>query len=106
MPPSGFTWVDKPRLAAMGRPDGLVESKRPPPNGIPPPTAPTEHPPRRDQVNDARLPIPHAPLPAMHPPTQPQIDLCMSAIDKALTQNMGVGVFCGAGLGRTGTMLS
>jgi atypical dual specificity phosphatase len=57
-------------------------------------------------VNEAGLLLLHVPVEDMHPPSRHQIDLCMSAIVKAHTQNMGVGVHCGAGLGRTGVVLA
>lgn len=90
----------------MARPDGMEEHQWLRAQGIQLLIGLTEHPPRRDHINDAGLLLLHVPIPDMHPPSQPQIDLCMSSIQKALAQNMAVGIFCGAGLGRTGTMLA
>lgn len=104
MPPAGFTWIDKPLLAAMARPETPEEFQWLRSQGIQLLIALTENPPRREYVNDAGLLLLHVPIEDMHPPTQRQIDLCMSAIQKALTQNMAVGIFCTAGLGRTGTI--
>ena len=42
----------------------------------------------------------------MSPPTQKQIDRFLATVNKANAQNVGVGVHCSAGLGRTGTMLA
>jgi atypical dual specificity phosphatase len=42
----------------------------------------------------------------MEPPTPEQLDQTVSAIAKAHDRQMGVGVHCGAGLGRTGVVLA
>lgn len=106
MPPEGFTWVDKPLLAAMAKPDSLEEFQWLRAQGVQLLISLTEYPARRDYVNDAGLLLLHVPIEDLHPPTQRQIDHCMSAIQKAIKQNMAVGVHCGAGLGRTGTILA
>jgi atypical dual specificity phosphatase len=48
----------------------------------------------------------HEPLEDMEPPTQDQLDRCVSAIARANERKMGVAVHCGAGLGRTGVVLA
>lgn len=106
MPPEGFTWVDKPLLAAMAKPDSLEEFQWLRAQGIQLIISLTENPARRDYVNDAGLLLLHVPIVDLHPPSQRQIEVCMTAIQKALKQNMAVGVHCGAGLGRTGTILA
>ncbi len=104
--PEGFTWVDKPLLAAMARPQELDEFVWLREQGIQLLIALSESPPRRDFVNEAGLLILHVPVEDMHPPSDKQIDLCMSAIQKAHSQEMAVGVHCTAGLGRTGVILA
>jgi atypical dual specificity phosphatase len=104
--PSGFSWVEKPLLAGMARPSGpedLVWLRQ---QGIELLISLTEDRPRRDWVNDAGLMVMHVPVEDMEPPTQDQLDRCVSAIDKAHEQKMGVAVHCGAGLGRTGVVLA
>src|SRR5438045_8513523 len=104
--PNGFTWVDKPHLAAMARPSGvdaLVWRRGP---GIELLIALTEDRPRRDWVNDAGLLMMHVPVEDMEAPTADQLDRCVSAIERANARGMGVAVHCGAGLGRTGVILA
>src|SRR5262245_52085249 len=104
--PNGFSWVDKPRLAGMARPEELDEFAWLREQGIQLLVSLTEDPPRRQYVNEAGLFLLHIPVEDMHPPSQSQIELCMSSIEKANAQNFGVGIHCAAGLGRTGTMLA
>jgi atypical dual specificity phosphatase len=66
----------------------------------------TDDPPPRRWINEAGLFSIHVPVIDMTAPTVEQIEECLSAIQRAHEKNMGVGVHCGAGLGRTGTMLA
>jgi atypical dual specificity phosphatase len=106
MPPDGFSWIDKPRLAALARPDSLEEFQWLRQQGIQLLIALTEHPPRRHLINEAGLFSQHIPVEDFHAPSQRQIDLFISSVTKAHAQGLGVGVHCGAGLGRTGTMVA
>ena len=48
----------------------------------------------------------HVPVIDMEAPTQEQLDKCAATILRANAANMGVGVHCGAGLGRTGVIVA
>jgi atypical dual specificity phosphatase len=104
--PNGFTWVDKPHLAAMARPGGVEDLAWLRKQGIELLISLTEERPRRDWVNDAGLLVMHVPVEDMEAPTQVQLDRCVSAIERANSHGMGVAVHCGAGLGRTGVVLA
>lgn len=106
MKPSGFSWIDRPRLAGMGRPESFEELEWLRSQGISLLLSLTEECVPREWVNDAGLLSLQVPIADMHPPTQKQIDVAVSAINKALDQNFGVGIHCTAGYGRTGTILA
>ena len=106
MPPPGFSWVDRPRLAALARPqsgDDLRWLRR---NGIDVLVSLTESPLPRHWVNDAGLFAVAVPVPDMESPTDRQLDHVLATIRKANASGMGVAVHCAAGLGRTGTVLA
>jgi atypical dual specificity phosphatase len=105
MPP-GFTWVDKPLLAALSMPesaDDLAWLRR---QGIDVLITLSEELPARRWVNDAGLMTVHVPVTDMTAPTLRQIELCLDTIDRASKSGMGAAVHCTAGKGRTGTVLA
>ncbi len=104
--PTGFSWIEKPLLAALARPTEPEEFQWLREQGIELLVTLTEDRPRGNLVDDANLLVFHEPLEDMEPPTQDQLDRCVSAILKATSRNMGVAVHCGAGLGRTGAVLA
>ncbi|OAI50865.1 protein phosphatase, partial [Planctomycetaceae bacterium SCGC AG-212-F19] len=104
--PSGFTWVEKPLLAGMARPEGPDELAWLRQQGIDVVVSLTEDPLRRDWVNEAGLMTLHVPVVDMEAPSQEQLDQCVAAIRRANDRQMGVAVHCTAGLGRTGVVLA
>jgi atypical dual specificity phosphatase len=104
--PFNFSWIDKPRLAAMGQPQGPDELAWLREQGIELLITITEEPLRRDWLFEAGLLGLHIPMVDMEPPELEQIRKCLSAIQKAQAQGMGVGLHCQAGRGRTGTTLA
>jgi atypical dual specificity phosphatase len=104
--PAGFSWIEKPLLAAMARPADPEDFVWLREHGVEVLLSLTEDRPRRDWAEDAGLLVYHEPLEDMEPPTQEQLDRCVSAILRANERNMGVAVHCGAGLGRTGVVIA
>jgi atypical dual specificity phosphatase len=104
--PQGFSWVEKPLLAALARPGSPEDLQWLRQQGIEVLLTLTEDRLYRDWTDDVGLLVYHEPLEDMEPPTQEQLDRCVSAITRALDKNMAVAVHCGAGLGRTGVVLA
>src|SRR5205085_2730558 len=96
--PNGFSWVEKPLLAALARPEDLEELVWLRRQGIDLLISLTEDPPRRDWVDDAGLLLFHVPMIDMAAPDQQDLDRCISAIVRAHDRKMGVAIHCGAGL--------
>lgn len=106
MPPTGFTWVDKPHLAGLAFPESVEDLRWLRRNGVEILITLTESPVRRDWVNETGLMVVNVPVPDMEAPTDRQLDHILDTIRKANASGMGVAVHCGAGLGRTGTVLA
>jgi atypical dual specificity phosphatase len=105
-PPHGFSWIEKPLLAALAwpsSPDDLAWLRA---QGVEVLLSLTEDRPRRDWTDGAGLLVFHEPLEDMEPPTQQQLDRTVSVVTRAMDQGKGVAVHCGAGLGRTGVVLA
>jgi atypical dual specificity phosphatase len=104
--PQGFSWIDKPLLAALALPESKEDLEWLRRHGIEVLISLTEDPLRRDWVNDTGILVVHEPIDDMQAPTQEQLDRCVRAIARAHEQRMGVAVHCGAGLGRTGVVIA
>jgi atypical dual specificity phosphatase len=104
--PYGFTWVEKPLLAALARPSELEDFTWLRGQGIEVLVSLTEDPPRKDWADAAGLLVFHEPLQDMEAPEQDQLERAVSAVLRATDRGMGVAVHCGAGLGRTGVVLA
>lgn len=105
-PPQGFSWIEKPLVAALARPSAPDDFAWLREQGIEVLLSLTEDRPRRDWADEAGLLVFHEPLEDMEAPTQDQLDRTVSAVARAVNQNKGVAVHCGAGLGRTGVVLA
>jgi atypical dual specificity phosphatase len=104
--PHGFTWIEKPLLAALARPSEPEDYAWLREQGVELLLCLTEDRPRRDWVESANLLVFHEPVEDMEAPTQEQLERCVSAILRANERSMGVAVHCEAGMGRTGTVLA
>jgi atypical dual specificity phosphatase len=104
--PHGFSWIERPLLAALGRPNSEEDLRWLKERGLQVLVSLTEEPPNHREVDNVGLLLYHVPVPDMTAPTQDELDRCVSAIAKALKLGMGVAVHCGAGTGRTGVVLA
>ena len=72
--PQGFSWIEKPLLAALARPSDPEDFTWLREQGIEVLVSLTEDRPRRDWAEQANLLVFHEPLEDMEAPTQEQLD--------------------------------
>src|SRR6516164_742627 len=89
-PPTGFSWIDRPHLAASARPGEPEELAWLRQAGIQLLLTLSEDRVRRDSVDAAGLLVMHVPIIDMTAPTQEQLEQCVSALARARSQGMGV----------------
>ena len=82
MPP-GFSWVDKPHLAALAMPESADDLTWLRKNGVEVLISLTEDPPQRRWINEAGLLSVHVPIQDMTAPSTRQFDLCVETMNRA-----------------------
>lgn len=104
--PQGFSWIDRPRLAALARPRSAGDLEWLRAQGVELLVSLTEDRPRPSWSEEAGVLVYHEAMEDMEAPELDALERAVSAINRGLAGGMGVAVHCGAGLGRTGVVLA
>lgn len=102
---SNFSYVIPDKLAGCGRPGGAADLQALRNEGITALVSLTVIPPEPELVASADLKHLHLPVMDFTAPSAEAIDECISFV-KNSTESGAVAIHCGAGYGRTGTMLA
>jgi len=107
MMPHVFDWILPDRLGACVNPyvsqSAVTQLKD---RGITMLVNLHERPDQKDILEQLQAQTIHLPVPDSHAPTAAQLDTGVAAISEALEQGKRVAVHCGAGLGRSGTLIA
>ncbi len=98
-----FDWIDDGRVAAMAMPwpEDLDDLRR---AGVTAILSLTERVPR--EIVESTFTHLALPIRDFHPPTPGQIDAAVAFLDRTVETGGACAVHCGAGLGRTGTIVA
>jgi atypical dual specificity phosphatase len=101
-----ITWLEEDRLAACRYPRAERALRELAEQGVEVLVNLHERPHSPQALERHGLTELHLPVPDFTPPTQRQLAYGIAAIEQALADGRRVAVHCGAGLGRTGTLLA
>ncbi len=101
-----FSWVIEGKLAGMARPNTEEALKALKSQEVTAFLSLTEEPLPLSLLGKYQLQAEHLPIPDFTAPDIQQVEQATQIINKFLEEGLKVGVHCGAGLGRTGTILA
>ena len=101
-----FSWVIEGKLAGMARPNSEEALKALKSQEVTAFLSLTEEPLPLSLLEKYQLQAEHLPIPDFTAPDIQQVEQATQIINKFLEEGLKVGVHCGAGLGRTGTILA